>query len=193
VHGVAVAAPTIEAAAASAPDVAITQLALGRLRLAQNRIADGLAALGRAAALAPDDFLVQLALGGWLVRRGGTAPETEQAALDALRRAAALNPASAEPHARIAAIQARKDATLDEARGSLRRAIALAPGRLEYSVRLAELYERAGDLPPARAILSAVAAGTSDPRLARAAAQRLDRIAQRERARSAAQAAPPNP
>jgi tetratricopeptide (TPR) repeat protein len=185
VRGHAAAAASIEAAAVAEPRSATVQLALGRLRFAQNQPAEGLAALARAAALAPDDFLVQLAYGGWLLRRGTAAGQTRAAADEtargALTRAAALNPLSAEPHARLATIQARSDATLEDARASLRRAIDLAPGRLDYSVRLAELYLRTGQLLQAKAILTAVIAGTSDPRLARTASAGLEQIAERER------------
>ena len=185
VRGDATAAAAIEAAAAAAPQSGTVQFALGRLRLTQRRNADGLAAMARAAALAPDDFLIQLAYGGWLLRRGVAAGQTQaaadEAALGALTRAAALNPASPEPHSRLATIHARSDRTLEDARTSLRRAIELAPGRLEYSVRLADLYFRVGQLATARAILTAVRAGTSDSRLARSVTDRLAEIAERER------------
>ena len=185
VRGQAAAAPQIEAAAATAPESAIVQFALGRLLLAQSRNAEGLAAMARAAALAPDDFLIQLTYGGWQLRRGVAAGQSQAAAderaLDALTRAAALNPVSPEPHARLATIHARSNQTLEDARVSLRRAIELAPGRLEYSVRLADLYLRVGQMAPAKAILTAVRAGTSDSRLARTVTERLAQIAERER------------
>jgi tetratricopeptide (TPR) repeat protein len=185
VRGHAAAAPSIESAAAAAPEAATVQFALGRLRFAQNQYAEGLAALARAAALAPDDFLIQLAYGGWLLRRGVSAGRAQavvdETALAALTRAAMLDPLSPEPHARLATIQARSGATLEDARASLRRAIELAPGRLEYSVRLADLYLRVGALPPAKAILTAVLAGTSDRSLARTVTERLALIAERER------------
>jgi tetratricopeptide (TPR) repeat protein len=189
VRGPDAAAPRIESAAAAAPQAAMVQFALGRLRLAQNQNAEGLAALARAAALAPDDFLIQLAYGGWLLRRGVSAGQTQavvdERALAALTHAATLNPLSPEPHARLATIQARSAPTLEAARTSLRRAIELAPGRLEYSVRLADLYLRAGALPQAKAILTAVRAGTSDRRLARTVTERLAQIAALERAAAA--------
>ena len=182
VRGYAAAAASIEAAAKSAPQSAVVQLALARLQFARNQNAEGLAALARAAAIAPDDFLIQLAYGGWLLRRGSFHPEGTAAAdaiaREVLIRAAALNQQSAEPHARLATIYARSPATFEAARKELVRAIDLSPGRLEYSVRLADLYLRAGNLVPARALLTAVLATTSDLRLARAVSGRLARIAE---------------
>jgi tetratricopeptide (TPR) repeat protein len=189
VRGPAAAAPQIEGVAATARESAFVQFALGRLRLAQRRNAEGLEAMARAAALAPDDFLIQLAYGGWLLRRGVAAGQTQAAAddraLSALTRAAALNPESPEPHSRLATIYTHSDRTLEDARTSLRRAIELAPGRLEYPVRLAELYLRVGQLAPAKAIFTAVRAGTSDSTLARTVTDRLAQIAERERLASA--------
>ena len=82
----------------------------------------------------------------------------------------------------MALIHARSAGTLEDARVALRRAIERAPGQLEYSVRLADLYFRAGQFAQAKAILTAVRAGTSDRRLARTVTDRLALIAERERA-----------
>jgi tetratricopeptide (TPR) repeat protein len=175
------AAARIEAAAAKAPDTAIAQLALGRLRAQQDRGVDARAALGRAAALAPNDFMTQLAHGLWLARAGGRLVQDEEV-VASLRRATVLNPESPEAHAWLAVNLMLSPATLGEAKTAIERAMQLAPGRLDYVLHLADIYLSDDLFAPARSLLTAVAAVKSDERASAAATSRLASIAKREEA-----------
>jgi tetratricopeptide (TPR) repeat protein len=179
VHGPEAAAARIEKAAAAAPDAAIAQLALGRLRARQHRPDEARSALARAAASAPDDFMMQLAHGMWLSHAGGVLVPTD-AAVASLRRAVALRPESADAHAWLGVNLMAAPATRGDARAALERAIGLAPGRLDYLVHLADLYLLDDLFAPARVLLSKVAADTADDTVRAAAADRLADIAARE-------------
>jgi Flp pilus assembly protein TadD len=180
VHGPEAAAARIEAAADKGPDVAIVQLALGRLRARQGRHGDARAALARAAAAAPDDFIMQLAHGMWLASGGRL--ETSDEVVASLRRATALNPQSAEAHAWLATNLMTSPATRAEARAAIDRAITLAPGRLDYVVHLAEIYLLDDMLAQARSLLGDVVANGRDPRAVASARARLATIEMREQA-----------
>jgi tetratricopeptide (TPR) repeat protein len=176
-----VAAARIEEAAAKAPDAAIAQLALGRLRAQQDRGVEARAALARAAALAPNDFMTQLAHGLWLARAGGRLVQDDEV-VASLRRATVLNPESSEAHAWLALNLMLSPATHGEAKTAIERAMQLAPGRLDYVLHLADIYISDDLFTPARSLLTAVAAVKSDERASAAANSRLASIAKREEA-----------
>jgi tetratricopeptide (TPR) repeat protein len=172
------AAPRIERAATTEPNTAIAQLALGLLRLSQNRASEALAAFGRAATLAPDDFLTQYVSGVSRLRADPSGSEDQHAgALATLKRAVMLNSASSDAYAALAYAQMMSAATLTEARSSIERSIALSPGRLDYRLRYADIRLLQGDVDGARAILTAIAAIKSDATASNAATARLAAIA----------------
>lgn len=171
------AAPRIERAAAAEPGTAIAQLALGLLRGAQNRLPEGFEALGRAAALAPDDFLTQFVRGVSLLREGVNEAEMYRTeAVAALKRAVMLNGASADAHAALAYAQMLSDDTLADARTSIERAVTLAPGRLDYRLRYADVRILQGEVAAARVMLRELAE-LGDPDASSRAKSRLAAIA----------------
>src|SRR5262249_4605990 len=144
------AAPRIERAARNEPNSPTTQLALGLLRLSQDRDEEGLDALGRAAELAPQDFMIQYAFGVSLIGVDGADRDDHRApAYAALQRAVAANSASSDALAALAYVQMLSKDTLPAARQSIERAIALAPGRLDYRLRSADIQILQGQLLPA--------------------------------------------
>lgn len=176
------AAPRIDAAAAADPEVAITHLAAGLLRFAQQRTGEGVIELERAAALAPGDFQTQYLHGVWLLRADSiAAAERSDAAARALRRAVELRPESSDAHAWLAYAQMQKDDTLADARRSIERAIELAPGRADHRLRWADIRMLQGAYGDARALLNQLAAVRTDQRTADGARQRLDRLDDYER------------
>jgi tetratricopeptide (TPR) repeat protein len=189
VERVAEASTRIEMAVKADPSAPIAQAALGLLRLSQHRDGEGLAVLRHAAELAPDDFLVQIAYGSWLLRANTVEDQAAEAAIPPLTRATALNPNSADAYAWLAYAQMMSKSSLPAARASIERAIALAPGRIEYRLRWADVRILEGSYEDAKAMLSRLAAVTFDPAAATGAASRLDRLAQFERAEAARLAA----
>src|SRR5262249_12295905 len=107
------AAPRIDGAVAAEPDVAVTHLAAGLLRLTQ--------------------YLYGL----WLLRSDSpqNSEQSEAAAIAALTRATQLRPESSDAYAALAFAQMQSTHGLVEARASIERAIALAPGRVEFRLR----------------------------------------------------------
>jgi tetratricopeptide (TPR) repeat protein len=171
-------AARIEAAAAAAPELPIAQLALGLLRLSQERLSEAAEALERAQTLAPDDFATQLAGGMSLLRadrvESGALTPT---ALRALQRAVSLRPESSDAHAWLAYAQMQSNETLASADASIHRALALAPGRLDYHLRLADIRILEGRIEEASDLLTAIAAVRTDPVAAERAQIRLQAIA----------------
>jgi len=175
------AAARIEDAAAAMPGAAVTQQAIGLLRLAQNRSDAAWPPLERAAALAPDDFGAQLTYGSSVLTReteeeriSGN-PRMEQA-LAALTRATVLNPESSQAFALRAYAEMRTPGKLKDAAASIRRAMQLAPGRLDYLLRYADIFILAGSLADARTILTDMSHLTTDRVAADAAAMRLSEL-----------------
>ena len=181
------AAVRIERAVRAEPNTAMTQLALGLLRLAQDRDADGLDALGRAAELAPQDFMTQYIVGMSMIRSdGGDRDDHRAPAYAALQRAVALNRSSSDALAALAYVQMLSKETLAAARGSIERAIALSPGRLDYRLRFADIQILQGQLAPARDLLKQLEAVTTDQTVSEAATKRLIVVTERLRAEAAA-------
>ncbi|HEY7289054.1 MAG TPA: tetratricopeptide repeat protein [Vicinamibacterales bacterium] len=173
--------PRIERAAAADPANSTTQMALGLLRLSQERTSDALTAFGRAASLAPNDFLTQFVCGISRLRADPRASnDLRLQALATLKRAVMLNGSSADAHAALAYAQMLSEDTLADARSSIERAIGLAPGRLDFRLRFADIRLLQGDVDAARNILSAIAAIKADPAASAAATERLSIIAENE-------------
>jgi tetratricopeptide (TPR) repeat protein len=171
----------IEAAVQADSKSAAAQLALGLLRLAQERDAEGLEALKRAAELGPDDFAMQFVRGLWLLRtsyreRSAVPPGTIQA----LKRATELKPDSAEAFSWLASAQMREPATLADARASIERAVDLSPGDATYRIRRADIIGLQGEYEEAKKALQEIAAVSSDPVASDAASASLDSIERRE-------------
>lgn len=176
-------AARIEAAAADAPQVAMAQLALGRLRVEQNRNAEARSALTHAARLAPQSDLVQGVAARNLLRMDGVASDPETVA--ALRRVAALRPDSAEAQATFAAAAMRTASGRPEARAAIERAMTLAPGRLDYRLRRAEILAADGQIPEARAVFKELSAAVGNPDVASRALTNLERLETEEAQRIA--------
>ena len=178
----------IEAAAKGAT-IAYPYVVLGQLRLAQQRVAEGLAALQRAVTLDQNSFSAQYAYGNALVRY---APEAEASGIATARReavatltkATALNPQVSDAHESLAYLYL-SERQLPEARAAIERAITLAPGRLDYRLRAADVLLSEGKLEDAKKLLTNIVA--ADPRgpMASAAETRLQRVAERERRNAA--------
>jgi Flp pilus assembly protein TadD len=192
------ASPRIEKAAAAEPPTAAGQLSLGLLRLERQQLPEALGAFTRAAALAPDDFMTQYVSGfSRLQADPQGSDERRIEALAVLKRAARLNPTSADAFAALAYVQMLSPDTLGEARTSIERAVVLAPGRLSHRLRYADILILQDDLNGARRLLNAIAAVKSDSTAANGAAARLETLAdyerrvaaQQERFRAAAAAA----
>ena len=171
------AVPRIESAAAVGSDTAVTQRALGLLRISQERVDEGLEALERAVALAPDDFTTQFLHGVTLLRADRGTGQHTASATSSLRRAVALRSESSDAQAWLAYAQMLSRATLPDARVSILRAIELAPGRLDFRLRYADISILQGRVEEARKLLTAIAAVPFDASSAAAAKTRLDAIA----------------
>jgi tetratricopeptide (TPR) repeat protein len=171
------AVPRIEAAAAAGVDSAVAQRALGLLRVSQQRIGEGVAALERARALAPDDFATQFLHGVTLLRADRGAGKQTASATASLARAVALRSESSDAHAWLAYAQMLSHDTLPDARASILHAIELAPGRLDYRLRYADISILQGRIDKARTLLTAIAAVAFDTASAAAARARLEAIA----------------
>jgi hypothetical protein len=183
------AAARIEAAVAADPDAPFVNTALGLLRLSEHRDDDGIAALRQAAEMVPDDFLAQFLHGVWLLRVSAESPSAVGTAIDALKRAVVLNPNSADAHGWLAYGQMLSDSSLTDARRSIERAMQLAPGHIEYPLRWADIRLRQGGIDDAKLLLTKIAAIKTQPDAAAAASQRLERVAEFERAVAARLAA----
>jgi len=169
--------PRIDAAATAEPDVAITRLAAGLLRFAQQRTSEGLVEMERAAALAPDDFETQFLHGIWLLRSDpNDSARQSSAAIQALEHATVLRPDSSDALAWLAYAQMQNATTLPNARRSIEHAIQLAPGRAEFRLRWADIRILQGGYADARALLAQIAAVKTDQRAADGARERLDRL-----------------
>ena len=161
----------IESAAAREPELAVAQLALGRLRASQQREEEARTALSRAAQLAPEDYLVQWSNAMWRMRMGRFGQDNDT--VGALRRMAAMRPDSAEGLVLFATAAMQSPATREEARAALERAITLSPGRLDYRLRYAELLLMSGQTTTVRPLLKVLATATADPATAARAAEHL--------------------
>ena len=123
----------------------------GLLRLSQNRGDEAVDAFRESAGLAPDDFFMQFVYGVSALRSNVLdSSRLNELAVDALKRAAALNPDSADAWGWLAAGQMQREASLADARLSVERAIQLAPGRNEYRLRWADIRILQGDYDEAR-------------------------------------------
>ena len=174
------AARRIESAAAAAPDNAAAQLALARLRLAQDRADQAWPALEAALRLAPDDFTIQYRAGVTALQyldraTGARQVELEQRAHDALTRAAAFAPNSPDTFAWLAYASLRQRAW-DEAARAISRAIGLAPGRTEFRLRQADIMILRGAPDVARPMLMEIAARSADKLSADSARRRLEAL-----------------
>src|SRR5262249_1062059 len=135
----------------------------------------------------------------WPLRvESGQRHEAVAGAIESLKRAAVLNPNSADAFGWLAYAQSLAEAPLDEVRSSIDRAVQLAPGRIEYVMRWADVRIRMGDYAAAKGPWTQIAALKVDREAAEAAGVRLQRlteqeaaIAERNAARAAAEAAPP--
>jgi tetratricopeptide (TPR) repeat protein len=188
VRGESEAARRIEAAAANTT-LAQPHIVLGKLRLQQKRLPEGLAALGRAVILDPEDFEALYAYGMALMQRQSEAAaagiENPRAlAIAALVRALGKNQFASEGYAALA-YGLLAEQRLPEARGSIERAMLLAPGRLDYHLRHAEILVRQGEMKEATTRLNAIVVVDPNGPGATAAKNLLAQIARREAALAA--------
>ena len=181
------AAPRIEAAAAAAPAASMPQLALGLLRLEEERADEAWRAFDRAVAAAPGDFFAQYAYGVSRLRyeaaagdRAGGPPAVARAR-EALARAAAINPFSSDAFAWLAYAEMLSGDRLPEARAAIARAIDLAPGRIDYRLRYADICILEGNVAEATALLTELAKVTTDKAAVEGATRRLAVLAQMRR------------
>lgn len=178
------AAVRIEGSVKAAPAAAaMPHLALALLRITQKRRDEAWPSFDRAADLAPDDFLVQYTFGVNLLREryatGSGDPAGLERARAVLTRAAAINPASSEAFAWLAYAELVADGRLPQARAAIDRAITLAPGRLDYRLRSADISVLEGKLDEAAALLTRLAAVTTDPAIVDGAKARLELLSHR--------------
>jgi Flp pilus assembly protein TadD len=171
------AAPRIARAAAVGSATAFTQLALGLLRLSEQRIDEAVAALERASTLAPHDFTTQFLHGVALLQADQGSGQYTASATASLQHAVALRTESSEAQAWLAYAQMLSRATVPDARVSIMRAIELAPGRLDFRLRYADIAILEGRIEEARTLLTAIAAVPFDAVSAAAARTRLEAIA----------------
>jgi tetratricopeptide (TPR) repeat protein len=174
------AARRIESAAAAAPDNGAAQLALARLRLAQDRADEAWPALEAALRLAPEDFAIQYRAGVTALQHLDRATDArqvdlEQRAHDALTRAAGFAPNSPDTFAWLAYASLRQRAWDDAAR-AISRAIGLAPGRTEFRLRQADIMILRGSPNVARPMLMEIAARSADKLSADSARRRLEAL-----------------
>jgi len=174
----------IEAAARAEPGGSMPQLALGLLRLDQERADEAWAAFESAVAAAPDDFFAQFSYGVSRLRHQAAAADgaarsapSIARARDALTRAAAINPSSSAAFAWLAYAEMMSDGRLREARAAIERAIELAPGRIDYRLRYADIWILEGRIDEATTLLTGLAKVKSDKAAVEGAARRLDAIA----------------
>jgi tetratricopeptide (TPR) repeat protein len=160
------------------------QLALGLLRVDEERAEEAWPAFERAAAAAPDEFFVHFAYGVSRLRHEAAAGDRSggAAAIDrarvALARAAALNPSSSDAFAWLAYAEMMADHRLTEARAAIARAIDLAPGRIDYRLRYADICILEGNIAEASALLTELAKVTTDKVAAEGATRRLAALTQ---------------
>ena len=184
----------LAAAAAADPKAARVRLDLALVDLADKR-QGAWDELARAAALEPDDFFMQYLYGSTLLahaREETLTPEEQNAraalAYAALTRAAALGPEWTAASERKGEAAAFDEGRLAEARRLLTQAAAAAPGRLEYVARLAEVCAQQDDLTEARRLLTGLAAATWNPSMSTWAREKLDVLADSEKAEAIARA-----
>lgn len=181
-------AARIEAAAKGAT-VAHPYVVLGQLRLAQQRIAEGLAAFQRAITIDPSNFAATYAYGNALIRYEAEAtaagiPSPKKEALAVFARAVATNPQASDAHESLAYLHL-SERQLPEARADIERAIAIAPGRLDYRLRAADVLLSEGNVADARKLLLNIVAADAGGQYARSAERQLQRIEEREQRNSA--------
>jgi tetratricopeptide (TPR) repeat protein len=176
------AAQRIEAAVEAAPSASMSQLALGLLRLDEQRADEAWDAFERAVTADPNDFLAQFAYGAARLRQAAAAELPAQRkmiarAREALARAAAINPSSSEAFAWLAYAEMMADGRLREARAAIARAIELAPGRIDYRLRYADICILDGRVDEASALLTELAKVKTDKAAVEGATRRLAAIA----------------
>jgi Flp pilus assembly protein TadD len=194
------AAVRIEAAVRVNPEAAITQVALGLLRIDEGRTSEAWPALERAVNLAPDDFMAQYVYGVSLLREVAQVDGMMADALAlgrslaALRKATAINPDASDAWAWLAYGEMLDEHDLADAELAITSAIRLSPGRLDYRLRWADISILRGRVDEARRVLTELAAVTSDRNIAERADRRLavlnERAAQQLRDRAAPPATP---
>ena len=173
------AAARIEAAVRLDPEAAITQIALGLLRIDEGRTSEAWPALERAMALAPDDFMAQYAYGVSLLREvaqvdGMMADELAlERSLAALRKATAINPAASDAWAWLAYGEMLDEQQSRRCRGRDCDRHPAVAGAAGYRLRFADINILRGRIAVARTVLTGLAAVTSDRNIAERADRRL--------------------
>jgi hypothetical protein len=174
------AAKRIEGAVVAAPDSAVAQLMLARLRLAQDRADEAWPPLEAALKLAPEDFAIQYRGGVTALQYLDRAAEARrvdlvQRAHDALTKAAAFEANSPDTHAWLAYASMQQRAW-DEGASAIARAIQLAPGRTEFRIRQADIMMLRGLPNVARPMLMDIVLRSADKLAADSARRRLEAL-----------------
>lgn len=170
-------------------NLAPAHIALGRLRLRQNRHAEAIRSLERAVALDSQNYLAHYVYADALSREGAASesplegyypPETLRLLRAELKKAIELAPYFIESYRLLAFTNLVVGEQLDEAGALLTKAINLAPRRKELTFLLAQVHLRQDDFQSARELLSALLQSTDAAYLHTQAQSMLDTVAARE-------------
>jgi len=175
----------LEDVLAASPHAPRALAELGLMDLREGNVSAGLARLLRAGESAPDDGVVQSALGRALVARldelepgdDGFEP-TLRRAREVLGRAVSLEPDVAHTSALAGFTELVAGQDLERAEQLLSRAIARAPTRDDYRLMLAQVYVRRLDLDRATAVLGPLLARGNSPEVRNRARQLLGVVAE---------------
>ena len=137
----------LQSAVRLAPGLADGYMALGQLRLGQNRDVEALEHLRKAAALGADDFDAQMSYGRALLARSAMlSPEQSAEMRAAFERAVTLRPISPEALSGAARAYLFEGKRLDQARALAERAAQIDPSNGDHQLLLARIQAQRGNV-----------------------------------------------
>jgi tetratricopeptide (TPR) repeat protein len=164
----------LEEAIATEPSLAEAEQSLGFLLLKKQNLDDAEKHFQRAVQLDPKDALNFYGQGLVAMAKSGIS-NLPAPAINALEKAAALNPDFAETWYNLALIYSQKDETLQKALADAQRAASVAPGNTNYQLQVASIQNELGHPEEARKTAAMVQGATGDKDTAKKAAELVAR------------------
>jgi tetratricopeptide (TPR) repeat protein len=164
----------LEEAIMTEPSLAEAEQSLGFLLLKKQNLDDAEKHFAQAVQLDPKDALNFYGQGLVAMAKSGISNEPAPA-VNALEKAATLNPDFAEIWYNLALIYSQKDETLPKALAAAQRAASIAPGNSNYQLQLASIQNEMGHPDEARKTAAMVQGSTGDKNTAKKAAELVAR------------------
>jgi tetratricopeptide (TPR) repeat protein len=164
----------LEEAITTEPSLAEAEQSLGFLLLKKRNLDDAEIHFQKAVQLDPKDALNFYGQGLVEMAKSGISDQPALA-IQALEKAAELNPDFAETWYNLALIYSQKDETLQKALAASQHATSLAPGNSNYQLQLASIQNEIGHPEEARKTAAMVQGSTGDKNTAKKAADLVAR------------------